>query len=77
MGFGCTFAGKLTLTADGRFVFSGEITASGCTNAVFNGKYASPALHRDDAALEIELEREGQTATGTVKVKIAGKVARA
>ena len=76
-GFGCSFAGKLVLSADGRFVSSGEITASGCTNDIFNGKYVSPEFQRDDGALEIELEREFNRATGTVKVKIAGKVRRA
>ena len=75
-GFGCSFAGKLVLSADGRFVSSGEITASGCTNDIFNGKYVSPEFQRGDGALEIELEREVNRATGTVKVKIAGKVGR-
>ena len=76
-GFGCTFAGKLVIASDGRSVSGGDITASGCTNAAFNGKYASPQFHRDDGALEIELEREDRTAGGEVKAKIAGKVARA
>ena len=75
-GFGCTFAGHLTLASEGRAVSGGEITASRCANAAFNGSYASPSLRRDDDQLEVELEREESTASGVVKVKIAGKVMR-
>jgi len=70
-GFGCAFAGELTLSSDGRRITEGRITATGCTHAVFNGLY-TPQFERDDGSLEIELERE----SASVKVKIAGKVRR-
>ena len=70
-GFGCAFAGQLTLSSGERHVTAGQVTASGCTHSVFNGNY-TPQFQRDDGALEIELERESQG----VKVKIAGKVRR-
>ena len=75
-GFGCALSGTLVLSFNGRSVTSGAITATGCTNAVFNGSYTLPRLERDDDGLEIELERETQATTGTTRVKIAGKVAR-
>jgi hypothetical protein len=61
----------VTLSADGRSAISGQLAASGCTKAIFNGSYASPRFQRDDRALEVELERE----EGGTKVKIAGKLA--
>ncbi len=70
-GFGCAFAGQLTLSSNGRSVTAGAIMATGCTNAAFNGLY-TPQFERDDGSLEIEFERE----SGGVKVKIAGKVRR-
>ncbi len=77
-GFGCSFTGMLRISANGRGVSSGQVTASGCTMDVFNGKYDSVEFQRDDAALEIaiEREREDKDSSGSVKVKISGKVRR-
>lgn len=77
-GFGCSFTGMLRISANGRSISSGEITASGCTMDVFNGKYDSVEFQRSDAALEIEIgrEREDKDSAGSVKVKISGKVRR-
>jgi uncharacterized protein YkwD len=76
-GFGCAFAGKLTLGFEGRAVTSGTVTATGCTKGVFNGEYKNVYFeHEDGSALEIGLARETVTATSRTKVVIAGRVAR-
>jgi hypothetical protein len=76
-GFGCAFTGSVSLAFDGEAAGGGQVTASGCTKDVFNGAYTAPRFERDDAALEIDLEREMKDATGAeTRVKISGKVAK-
>ena len=72
-GRGCTFAGILTLDRS-KHEAKGTVTASGCTDAAFNGTYRDAKLEAEDGdRLEVELEREG----GGVEVKIKGAIARA
>jgi uncharacterized protein DUF5648 len=75
-GFGCTASGSLASTSvDG--VFGGTITLTGCTEAVFNGTFASVKVKRDDGRLEVELERESEAAGATTKVTIDGSLTSA
>ncbi len=75
-GFGCTLSGALAATSvAGRF--GGTLAASGCTEPVFNGAYASVSVKRDDASLEVEFERESESAGVTTKATVEGKLASA
>lgn len=70
-GGGCTLTGTVVLSADGRSVASGSITASGCTEAALNGTFTHIEMKREDGNLvEVELERED----GGVEVKLKAKV---
>jgi len=75
-GFGCTFAGSLTQTSSGG-VFGGNIQASGCGDANFNGAYTNVKVKRDDGRLEIELERESQAGGATTKATVEGSLTNA
>ncbi len=75
-GFGCTFDGTLSLSAEGTSA-SGTVTASGCTNDVFNGTFAKARLQVDEGALEVELERESSANGTETQVRIGGKLAPA
>lgn len=71
-GGGCTLAGTMVLSGDGRSVASGSITASGCTEPALNGAFAHIEMQReDDGVVEIELERDDG-----VEVKLKAKVRR-
>ncbi len=70
-GGGCTFAGQIGAPVAGRI--TGVATATGCTNAAFNGTYAPVRLHQEDGgALEVEFEKETESAAARVKVTIKG-----
>ena len=70
-GGGCTFAGILSL-GSGREA-RGTITASGCTDATFNGSFRDVKLQLEDGnRLEVEMERE----VNDVKAKIEGVISR-
>jgi hypothetical protein len=73
-GAGCSFSGKLASSATPG-IFSGTITASGCTNAIISGSYAATAS-REDAGIELELEREAETNGERVKVKVKGRLGK-
>lgn len=75
-GMGCSFSGTLSLGAGGRTA-SGTISASGCSNAVFNGAYANAQLELDDGRLQVELERETQASDSETKVQIRGRLSPA
>lgn len=75
-GFGCTFTGQLQLSADKKSVLSGSVTASGCTEAAFNGTYADVEFSREDGGLEVELERETESGGLRTKAKIKARVSR-
>jgi hypothetical protein len=75
-GFGCTLTGQLTLADGKRHVSGGRITASGCTQPVFDGVYDRIEMQREDGrALEIQVRRENETAGTTAH--IAGTLSRA
>ena len=75
-GFGCAFAGTLTIGSDGHSA-TGTISASGCTNNLFDGDYAGAQVELDDGQLQVELERETQTSDTETKVQIRGKLSPA
>lgn len=71
-GGGCTLAGTVVLSGDGRSVASGSITASGCTEPALNGAFTHIEMQREgDGVVEIELERDDG-----VEVKLKAKVRR-
>jgi hypothetical protein len=75
-GFGCSLSGSLSSTSvAGRF--GGTLSASGCTESAFNGTYASLSVKRDDASLEVEFEKEVESAGVTNKAKVGGRLASA
>jgi len=77
-GFGCTFTGQLTLNANKREVTGGTLTATGCTNALFNGTYDKIEMEREDGrALEVEIRRENEVNGTKTEVRIEGTLARA
>jgi hypothetical protein len=60
-GFGCTFTGTLVQPA--------EITATGCENALFNGKFTDIRVKRDGGGkIKVAFKRE----SGDTKVEIEG-----
>ncbi len=76
-GFGCIFTGTLTLVFNGGAVSGGSVSASGCTQDVFNGTYSTVHFeHEDDGSLQVELERESSDATSRTEVRIGGTVSR-
>ncbi|MCL4688062.1 MAG: hypothetical protein KJ007_05795 [Burkholderiales bacterium] len=75
-GFGCALSGSLSPTSvAGRF--AGTLAASGCTEPAFNGTYAEVGIKRDDGGLEVEFEREAESAGVTTKAKVEGRLANA
>ena len=69
-GLGCTFAGTLQVAGSG---LTGTATATGCSDANFNGAYSSVALkNEDNGAIEVEFEKEASAAQGSIRVTIAG-----
>ena len=71
-GFGCTFTGTLA-EADAEGDFLGTAEATGCTDPLFNGAYASVKVNPEDGgSIEVELERESEDATTRVEVEIEG-----
>ena len=76
-GFGCSFAGTLTLSDAATQRYTGTVTASGCANATHNGSYAASAHREDGGRLQVEMERESETSTVRTKVRIEGTAARA
>ena len=75
-GFGCTFAGSLSPSPAVPGVFSGTVTATGCTSASLNGSYAASAHAEDSGALSLEMESETESGNVRTKVHIAGTAAR-
>lgn len=73
-GFGCSLSGALSTTATAG-VFMGSLSASGCAEAAFDGAYASVKAKRDDGMLEVEFEKESESAGVTTKAVIDGKLA--
>ena len=75
-GFGCSFAGSLSLSDPVARLYTGTVTASGCTDSVLNGQYAASAHPEDSRALQLEMERESEVSNIRTKVKIRGTAPR-
>jgi Repeat of unknown function (DUF5648) len=75
-GFGCQFAGSLTLTNAVARIYTGTISASGCTNGILVGQYAASAHPEDGGALQLEMERESEVSDVRTKVKFRGTASR-
>ncbi len=57
-GNGCTFAGQVQSGDGYRSLFSGAISATGCSNGSFSGAYSSFQLERYDlGTLTVRLKR--------------------
>ena len=69
-GFGCAFSG--TLFASGSR-FAGEITAAGCENALFNGKFDRVQVKRDGRGLEVQLKRGAEGSEVEIEGTLASK----
>ena len=76
-GFDCQFAGSLSLTDAVARIYTGTISASGCTNATLAGQYAATAHPEDGGALQLEMERESEASNVRTKVKFRGTASRA
>lgn len=81
-GLGCTFTGTLTFSDSQRHVSGGTITATGCSNALFDGVYNHIEMQLEDGrALEIQIRRKNEKDDGeddnTGTVKIFGALSRA
>jgi hypothetical protein len=75
-GFGCSLSGSLApASVAGRF--GGALSATGCAEAAFNGAYANVSVKRDDASLEVEFEKEAESAGVTLKATVEGRLAGA
>jgi hypothetical protein len=69
-GFGCAFTGTLTQVEK---ALSGNVSASGCTDAAFNGTYASVELELEDGnALGVAMRMDASDGT---RVTIVGMLA--
>lgn len=75
-GFGCQFSGSLSLTDPVARIYTGTVTASGCTNGTLAGQYAASAHPEDGGALQLEMERESEASNVRTKVKIRGTASR-
>jgi hypothetical protein len=75
-GFGCSFAGSLSLSDPVARLYTGAVTASGCTDSALNGQYAASAHPEDNRALQLEMERESEVSDIRTKVKIDGTASR-
>ena len=75
-GFGCAFTGTLTAGATPG-VFGGSLTATGCTEAAFNGTYVDVEVKRDDGKLEVEFQKETEAAGVTTEASVEGRLTRA
>jgi hypothetical protein len=73
-GYGCAFTGKVASGDGFRSLFIGNVTASGCTDAAFNGQYLRIKLQRFGAdSLLVRLKR----ADGESEVSIAARLTNA
>jgi hypothetical protein len=70
-GFGCAFTGTLA-PAEPEGTFTGTLTASGCTEAIFDGDYAATLVAGDPAGLQVDLSRQFEDATIVIEAQIAG-----
>jgi hypothetical protein len=75
-GAGCSFAGKLSSSNPALGIFTGTVTATGCTDNIIRGTYAATANREDGNGIELELERETEINGERVKVKIKGRLTR-
>lgn len=76
-GFGCSFTGTAQPASGSTTAFTATLQASGCTDAAFNGAYVDVALHADDSALDIEIEREVEVNDVQTKIRIEGLLHKA
>lgn len=75
-GFGCAISGQLSAGSTAG-LFTGQVSASGCTESVFNGAYAQVSAHREDAGLDVEFEKESESGGITTKAKVDGLLSSA
>jgi hypothetical protein len=76
-GFGCAFTGSLQPVMGSTTAFTGSLSASGCTNADFNGAYDLFGAHRsDEGRLEVGMGRASVSTTLTVRVSIEAEMTK-
>ncbi|MEO8134473.1 MAG: hypothetical protein ABI831_10895 [Betaproteobacteria bacterium] len=76
-GFGCLFAGRLNSVSGSSTTFSGPLSASGCTNADFNGSYGTFGAHTEDnQTLDVEMEHESESGGLRVRASVDGVMTR-
>lgn len=70
-GDGCTFSGQVTLGDGFRSFFQGTASATGCTDAPFNGDYPKLMLQRFGAnILMVHLQRDDGTTEATIEARL-------
>lgn len=72
LGFGCLFTGSIQQPSASIQAFVASLQAAGCTNSAFNGPYTAVALHEENGALQVEVEREIEGGGVRTKVRIEG-----
>lgn len=75
-GFGCSLAGQVALASAAQQLWTGSVSATGCTDAALSGTYAASAHREDGGAVQLELEREAEAGGVRTKVKIRGTASR-
>ena len=71
-GFGCTFTGTIQQPSASVRAFVASLQGSGCSDSKFNGTYPAAALHEENGALQLEIEREIEGGGVRTKVRIEG-----
>lgn len=72
-GFGCTFTGTMTRTANSSSHYTGDVEASGCTEAVFNGTFSQASVTVEgNGQLQVHLGRQTHGSAGQSEVKVQG-----
>ena len=71
-GSGCAFTGQLEMGDGFRSLFSGTLSASGCTDVSFNGDYRKFQLEHFDGALMARMKRGTDPDEASISAVLAG-----
>lgn len=71
-GPGCAFTGQLEMGDGFRSLFSGTLSAGGCTDVSFNGDYRKFQLERFDGTLMVRMKRGADPDEASVSAALTG-----
>jgi hypothetical protein len=75
-GNGCSFTGKVDVGDGFRSLFVGTVTASGCTDAAFNGEYRRLKLQRfGTGTLMVKMKRGDENAEVSISARLTNDAA--